>query len=89
MDELRDEDGGGVEREAEDEHQGEADGEVAALEESEVEDGAVADAELAQLPPDHEDEGGDHGDDEEGDEVARRTSRLPGLCRGRTRVSRR
>ena len=69
LDELRDEDGGAVEREAEHEHQDEADGEVAALEEREIEDGPVADAELPQLPPDHDDEGDDHGDGEEGDEV--------------------
>ena len=44
LDELRDEDGGAVEGEAKHEHQDEADGEVAALEEGEIEDGAMVDA---------------------------------------------
>src|ERR1700733_9506115 len=68
LDELRNEDGGAVQREAKHEHQDKADGEVAALEQGEANNGAMACTKQPQLPPDHGDEGHDHGDGEEGDD---------------------
>ncbi len=67
--ELRDEHRGSVEREAEHEHEEEGDGEGLALEEREVQDRPVADANLPQLPDDERDERGSAGEDEEGDDV--------------------
>src|SRR4051794_11791561 len=67
--ELRDEDRSAIEGEAENEHQQKADGEVAALEQREVQDRSMAFAKLFELPPDHGDKRYNHRNGEEGDKT--------------------